>query len=51
MNNTTPDTLAYLWLGLATVTVIGVGFLGSMYVRYRNLTKDVQLLQQLHNDK
>ncbi|MEZ4670199.1 MAG: hypothetical protein R3E39_20020 [Anaerolineae bacterium] len=51
MNQTTPDTLAYLWLGLATVTVIALGLLGSMYVRFRNLHKDLELLQQLHNEK
>ena len=51
MNSTTPDTLSYLLLGLAVVTFIATGLIGSMVLRYRNLKKDMQLLEQLHNDK
>ena len=51
MNSTTPDTLSYLLLGLAVVTFIATGLIGSMVLRYRNLQKDMQLLEQLRNDK
>lgn len=45
--NATPDTLSYLILGLVVASVIFVAFLGSMVARYRNLQKDVQLIEQL----
>jgi hypothetical protein len=48
---TTPDTLSYLYLGLAVVTIIAVGFIGSMVIRYRNLQKDLQLMEQLRDEK
>ena len=51
MNSTTPDTLSYLLLGLAVVTLISTGLIGSMVLRYRNLQKDMQLLEQLRNEQ
>jgi hypothetical protein len=51
MNGTTPDTLSYLLLGLAIVTLIAVGFIGSMVLRYRSLQKDLQVMEQLRDDK
>ncbi len=50
MNGTTPDTVSYLYLGLAVVTVIAVGFIGSMVARYRNLQKDLQVIEQLRDE-
>jgi hypothetical protein len=44
---TTPDTAAYLILGLAVVALIGLGFIASLIVRQRNLEKDLQLIEQL----
>lgn len=51
MNQTTPDTVAYLLLGLGVVTLIAAGFLGSLYVRYRNLQKDLQVIEQLRDEQ
>jgi hypothetical protein len=48
---TTPDTAAYLYLGLAALAIIMGAFLASMVVRYRNLQKDLQLIDQLKEDK
>lgn len=50
MNSTTPDTVAYLLLGLAVVSLIGAGFIGSLYIRYRNLQKDLQVIDQLRDE-
>jgi hypothetical protein len=47
----TPDTIAYLILGLVVVAAIAVLFIGSIAVRYRNLEKDLQVLQQLDDEK
>jgi len=47
---TTPDTVSYLLLGLGLVAVIGLTFIGSMLLRYRNLQKDLQVIEQLQND-
>jgi len=51
MTETTPDTLGYLILGLIVATVIMVAFIGSMVVRYRNLQRDVEVLQQLGDEQ
>ncbi len=51
MNGTTPDTFSYLLLGLAVVATIAVGFIGSMVLRYRSLQKDLQVMEQLRDDK
>ncbi len=45
-----PDTTAYLILALSAVTLIVVGFIGSMFARYRNLHKDMQLIEELRRD-
>jgi len=50
MNGTTPDTVAYLYLGLAVVAVIAVGFIGSIAIRFRNLQKDLQVMEQLRDE-
>jgi hypothetical protein len=51
MNEGTPDTLPYLILGLVVTFGILAAFIGSLVARYRNLQKDVELLEQLGNDK
>ena len=50
MNGATPDTVAYLYLGLAAVTIIAVGFVGSIALRFRNLQKDLQVMEQLRDE-
>ena len=47
----TPDTVAYLYLGLAAVAVIAIGYISSIIIRYRSLQKDLQMMEQLRDDK
>lgn len=47
MSETTPDTIAYLILGLVATVVLLGGLVMSMVVRYRNLQKDLRLIEQL----
>ena len=47
----TPDTVAYLYLGLAAVAVIAIGYISSIIIRYRSLQKDLQVMEQLRDDK
>ncbi len=49
--NTTPDTVSYLILGLVVGFGILFAYIGSMIARYRNLQKDIQVLEQLGEDK
>lgn len=46
----TPDTGAYLALGLVVIFGILSAFIVSMVVRYRSLQKDVQLLNQFEQE-
>jgi hypothetical protein len=46
-----PDTFGYLILGLAVVSTIVLLFIGSMVVRYRNLQKDLRLIEQLRDEE
>lgn len=45
-----PDTVSYLYLGLAVVAVLGFGFIGSMVLRYRNLQKDLDVIERLRSE-
>ena len=47
---TTPETTAYLLLGLAVVAGIPLLLIGSMLIRYRNLQQDLKTLDQLENE-
>ena len=51
MNGTTPDTVAYLYLGLAVVAIITVSFVSSIFLRYRSLQKDLEVMEQLRDEK
>jgi hypothetical protein len=44
-----PETTPYLILGLVVVTVIMAGFVASIVIRYRNLEKDAEMIEQLKN--
>jgi hypothetical protein len=46
-----PDTGAYLILGLASVAVILGAFVASLFVRQRNLTRDMELIQKLSEEE
>ncbi len=43
----TPDTVAYLFLGLGVIFTILVVYIGSLVVRFRNGAKDLQVLEDL----
>jgi hypothetical protein len=43
----TPDTVSYLWLGLAAVFVVMIGFVAGLIVRQRNLRADEAALVEL----
>jgi hypothetical protein len=45
-----PDTLNYLYLGLASVAVLSAGYVVSLVLRWRNLQQDIQMLEQLNED-
>lgn len=47
MTETTPDTVAYLILGLAVSAICIGGLIISMAIRYRNLRKDEDFINQL----
>lgn len=46
----TPETTDFLYLGLGSVFVLTVGYIASLFVRERNLNKDLQLIEQLQNE-
>jgi hypothetical protein len=47
MPDGTPDTTAYLLLGLGVFFLLLTVFVASMAIRYRNLRKDEALIEQL----
>ena len=46
----TVDTITYLYLGLAVVFGLFIFLIGSIFLRYRNLQKDVVVIQQLASE-
>jgi hypothetical protein len=46
-----PDTTGYLVLALVVFFGLLLLFVGSILLRARNLRKDEQLIEQLHDDK
>lgn len=46
----TPDNGYYLYLGLTFAAVIMLALLGSMWLRYQNVLKDMALVEQLAED-
>lgn len=47
----TPDTAAYLYLGLAVVGVILIVFIASMVIRLRNLRRDAETIAELEKQQ
>jgi hypothetical protein len=47
----TPDTLAYLLLALAVASILAIGFLASLVIRYRNFEQDIKTIEQLTEEK
>lgn len=46
---TPPDTTSYLYLGLAVVAIISLGFVASLAIRYRNLRHDAETIAALED--
>lgn len=49
--NSIPDTVNYLILGLVVVFVILGGFIASLITRFRSLNKDLEIIEQLKNEE
>lgn len=47
MPNTIPDTNAYLFLGLAAITILTGIFIASMIIRYSNYHKDLEQINRI----
>jgi len=47
----TPDNSEYLYLGLTFASVIMLALLGSMWLRYKNVQKDMALLEELRDEE
>lgn len=45
-----PDTGLYLLLGLGVVFTIMAGYIGSMVIRWRNIQKDMELINELRDE-
>lgn len=50
MPETTPDTAAYLFLGLGVTLSAIIVFLVSMVARWRSLNRDIETLNTLEED-
>jgi hypothetical protein len=46
-----PDTGAYLILGLAAAALIMGAFVASLFVRQRNLSRDLDLIRKLSEEE
>lgn len=51
MENTTPDTMSYLILGLVVAFGLVSALVASFIIRYRNLRKDMELIEQLRDEE
>ncbi len=47
----TPDTSAYMIGGYAVFFIVSAMYLVSMYIRNRNLARDLEMLQELDKKK
>lgn len=47
----TPETTGYLILALIIVAVLVVALVASMIIRYRNLRRDIEMIEQLEDEK
>lgn len=50
MESSIPYTTDYLIIGLVVVFAILGLFIASMVIRYRNLNKDIQLVEKLRDE-
>jgi hypothetical protein len=49
VDSPTPDTLAYLILGLVVASIVAGGFIASLVIRYRNFQQDMKTIEQLND--
>jgi len=49
-DGSTPETTAYLLLGLAVTLIIMLGLIGSLITRYRGLQQDLKTLESLDDE-
>lgn len=47
METATPNTISYMYLGYTVFSVVFFGYLLSYFLRYRNLRRDLELLDEL----
>jgi hypothetical protein len=45
-----PDTTGYLIMGLVVVFILLGGYITSLWMRYRNLQQDIQLIEQVREE-
>lgn len=43
----TPDTTNYMILGYAVFSLVMAGYLASLFIRFRNLKQDLEVLEEL----
>lgn len=51
MEQTIPETLNFLYLGLGVTAALMGGYIASIAIRYRSLQKDAELIEQLAEDE
>ncbi len=51
MENTTPETLNYLYLGLGSIALFVGGYIATIWARHRNLQKDIELIRELAEEE
>jgi hypothetical protein len=45
----TPNTVNYLILGYVIISGVGLGYVLSMWLRQRNLKRDLEVIERLQN--
>ncbi len=46
----TPDTIAYLFLGLAAIALFVGGYIVTIYTRFQSAARDEQVLNSLNDE-
>jgi hypothetical protein len=46
----TPDTVNYLILGYVIIGGVGLGYVLTMWLRQRNLKRDLEVIERLQKD-
>jgi len=51
LQTTTPDTVSYLVLGYLVVSVVGLGYVATLFIRWQRLRRDRTLLRRLQEEE